>query len=256
MICSRRGCITFALAAAAAHAQTLAHPGWRGNGIAAEAWWRHTTIVRLGSETTFAQASAVMDAMSAAGVDTMLLPDPQPAAGALLPFAERFGTEDDLDALLREASARRMHVMVTAPLLRLAGSSGEVRFWLSRGIAGFDVGAVKPFEMDTLLLLRAQMDRFPGQPMLLVRTSTAFRAMRGGPVLRMLQPGKASSGAFALELESGPEPASVPVGAVPVGAVPVVDAALLEKEAGREQVRRMLGARVWPARARRELRTQ
>ncbi len=247
MIYSRR-CFAALTLATAARAQTLAHPGWRGNGIAAEAWWKHTAIVRLPPETTFAQAGAAMDAMSQAGMDTLLLPDLQPAPGAALPFDERFGSEDDLDALLGEASARRMHVLLSAPLLRLGGNSGEVRFWLTRGIAGFDVGPVRPADADTLYLLRGAMDRFPVQRLLLVPGVNAWRRIQGGPTLPVVSPGTVLSGTpQVVDLGSGPLPSNLP-GSV----IPMLDAASIEADAGREQVRRLLAARVSPVRARRD----
>ena len=72
-------------------AQTLAHPGWRGNGIATERWWQHAAIVQLPPETTFSQAMTALDTVTAAGADTVLLPDLQPEPNGSAPFAERFG---------------------------------------------------------------------------------------------------------------------------------------------------------------------
>ncbi len=243
-----RRCFAALTLATAARAQTLARPGWRGNGIAAEAWWKHTAIVRLPQETTFAQAGAAMDAMSQAGMDTLLLPDLQPAPGSALPFDERFGSEDDLDALLREMSARRMHVLLTAPLLRLGGNSGEVRFWLTRGIAGFAVGAVRPADADTLYLLRGAMDRFPGQRLLLVRGVNALHDVHSVLTLPVVSPGAAPAGTpRVIDFGSGPLPSNLP-GSV----IPMLNAASIEADAVREQVRRLLAARVSPVRARRD----
>ncbi len=182
----RYACITLLLCCFVSGAQTLAHPGWRGNGIASQAWWKHTAFIRFGEDTTFTKVSESMDVMSEAGADSMILPDLQPAAsvpsnnkGMTLPFDSKFGTEDDLDALLREASSRRMHVLLRVDLLRLAGNSGELRFWMSRGIAGLDVGAVTPAQMDTLRLLRGAMDRFPGRRILLAETPAQGASQRG-----------------------------------------------------------------------------
>ena len=44
-----------------AQAQTLAHPGWHGNGIASQAWWKHASFVRFGSGVTFAEAANALD---------------------------------------------------------------------------------------------------------------------------------------------------------------------------------------------------
>ncbi|MGI4757402.1 MAG: hypothetical protein ACRYGF_11220 [Janthinobacterium lividum] len=236
----RHLCLFLLLFGSVSHAQTLAHPGWRGNGIAPAAWWKHAVIVRVGTATTFARAVATMDRMSEAGADTLLLPDLQPPAAASLPFDERFGTPDDLDALLREASARHMHVVLTAPLLRLAGNSGEVRFWIARGIAGFDVGTVQPFEMDTLALLRSAVDRLPGQRLLLAHTSVPV-VFHGGLTLQVVQAN--------VRPDAGAVPAVVDLGDGAVlpsltnAQLPMVDASVLDTEAGRERVRRMLAQR-------------
>lgn len=199
MTLSRRTFLTW-LCPAVAAAQTLAHPGWRGNGIAAERWWQQASIVALPADTTFAGATAALDSISTAGMDTLLLPDLQPSANGALPFAQRFGSADDLDTLLREASARRMHVLLAAPLLRLANSEGELRFWLTRGIAGFQVGPLRAADVDTLHLLRSAMDRSPGERLLLVSLDAAepelamrFQREFQPPTLRLLSQAEAVS---------------------------------------------------------------
>ena len=160
---------------AVARGQQLAHAGWRGNSIAPEAWWKHAAFVRFNSDTTFTGVARAIENMSAVSADSIILPDLQPPADAPLPFDTRFGSEDDLDALLREASARRMHVLLCMPLQRTEGArgAGEVRFWLSRGIAGFDLGTIAAADMDAARALRAALDHFPGQRILMARTPPA-----------------------------------------------------------------------------------
>jgi hypothetical protein len=171
---------------AAARAQQLAHAGWRGNSIAPEAWWKHAAFVRFHGDIPFAEVAKGIENMSAVSADSILLPDLKPPADASLPFDPSFGSEQDLDELLREASARRMHVLVRMPLQRTQGErgAGEVRFWLSRGVAGFDLGTITPAEMDAARLLRGSIDRFPGQRILIARTpgaaETASSASRRG----------------------------------------------------------------------------
>ena len=164
-------CLLLLMCTLPVRAQTLAHPGWRGNGIAAQAWWKHAGFVRIGLDITFAEAARSLDAMAEAGVDSMILPDLQPPADAAMPYNTRFGTEEDLDALLREASARRMHVLVTMPLARLSAGDAEVRFWMSRGIAGLDVGTVSAGDLAVLRGVRSAMARFPGERILIARTA-------------------------------------------------------------------------------------
>jgi hypothetical protein len=188
-------------------AQELAHPGWRGNSIAPEPWYRHTTLVRFPAGTTFAQAIAGMDAMSTVGADSMILPDLTPPAGAPHPFAGTFGTEDQLDTLLREASARRMHVLLQAPLARLAANPGEARFWMNHGLAGFDVGTVTPADLGSLQTLRTTLDHLPGQRILLAR-GTGLDSSRGAPLAFRIVSGDMASGAGQQFIEVAAPPSA------------------------------------------------
>lgn len=235
-----------------AGAQTLAHPGWRGNGIAPEAWWRHGAFVRFPADTTFAQVTASLNRMSEAGADSAILPDLQTgpvdaATSAALPFQSRFGTEDDLDTLLREASARRMHVLVQAGVLRLSASADELRFWMSRGIAGFDLGDVRPADQDSLGLLQGATERFSGKRVLLARMPDEAGAARRSAAMHdttllhlegMSHPGVTPDPrAVALEIHSAADLTSLP----PHAAL-VVDAALLAEDDTRALLRRTLTA--------------
>lgn len=249
----RRVCLALFLCAAVAGAQTLAHPGWRGNGIASEAWWKHAAFVRFPADTTFAKAADSLDAISAAGADSLILPDLLPTGSAQLdaegtthPFDAKFGDEQALDALLREASARRMHVLLGTDLLRLAGNAGELRFWMSRGVAGFDLREVTPAQGDTLQLLRGAMDRFPGRRILLahVPENGNERPRRQDAVtLHLLSPGEAAAGQggapIAMEVHTA-DTLEVPL---PANIAVVVDAALLTDETARENLRQALAAR-------------
>ena len=266
---------------AAARAQQLAHAGWRGNSITPEAWWKHAAFVRFSGDTTFAAVAKGIENMSAVSADSIVLPDLQPPVDASLPFDPRFGSEEDLDELLREASARRMHVLLRMPLERMQGErgAGEVRFWLSRGIAGFDLGTITAAEMDSARLLRATIDRFPGQRILMARTpgAAAFAlpsgrsaASRRDPITLHLvsaqdvEGGAAGSAGTATQVveivkqgvpsaisESDPGallPSSVPAlrSLLPLllsGGAPVLDSQLLTTEADRSAVQQVLTLR-------------
>ena len=216
-------------------AQTLAHPGWRGNGIASELWWKHAVFVRMPADSTFTAAAGTLDAMSQAGADSMILPELQPAGeppSPMQPFLSTFGTEEELDTLLREAAARRMHVIVHGDVLRLANNSGEVRFWMSRGIAGFDVGDVSPANMGSLRLLRGSLDRFPGRRILLAHTPPMDRGS-SDPVTLHLRPDAGVAGAVDVTLIDALK------APLPPGGTLIVSASLLTDEAARESIRRV-----------------
>lgn len=229
-----------------AHAQTLAHPGWRGNGIAPQAWWKHASFVRLGPGTTFADAAQMLNAMADAGVDSMILPDLQPEADAPLPFNVRFGTEDDLDALLREASARRMHVLLTMPVARLSAGGGEVRFWMSRGIAGFDVGSVGAGDLSVLRGVRSAMAHFPGERILLAHTApdaTTRESRPRDPITLHLLGSDEASAAIASQPSAVEISDAAGLAAWTRGVLPVFGEALLTQEEGPRLIRSALTER-------------
>ena len=193
-----------------AHAQQMARPGWRGNSIAPEVWWRHATLVRLPGDTTFVKATAALASVSAVSADSLVLPDLEPGEGSPQPFAARFGTEEELDALLREASARRMHVLLQVPLARLAAHPDEVRFWMTRGIAGFDAGTVTAADMARMQALRSALDRFPGQRILLARADGDVSVDRRGalPFIRVVSDGASGAAQGPQFVEAGAKDAS------------------------------------------------
>lgn len=129
------------LVAASAPAQTLAHPGWVGNGIAIESWWQHAVFYKVSAgqpgELSFAELTKRLDALRALGIDALVLPAPElPAPGSNGPMPNL----DDLDVLLRQASSRGMRVLLT--IQPAAGSSdlaSLARFWLNRGVAGLHI---------------------------------------------------------------------------------------------------------------------
>jgi hypothetical protein len=252
----RRTLLLLALCLPLTHAQELAHPGWRGNRIAPEVWYRHTTIVRFPAATTFEQAAAGMDAMSTVGADSLILPDLQPPAGAPHPFADTVGTEEQLDTLMRETSARRMHVLLQAPLARLAANPGELRFWMNRGISGFDLGTITQADLASLQTLRTALDHFPGQRILLARwgdiafdrkaaTHTMPQAFR---IVSDAAPAASSAPQF-VELAAAPAPDSKDPTAALLRTFlplllaqgqPIFDSRIIATNAGRDALQQML----------------
>ena len=63
---------------ASASAQTLAHPGWVGNGMNNDSWWQHAVFYRVrDAEPDFNALAARLESIRALGVDALLLPAPE-----------------------------------------------------------------------------------------------------------------------------------------------------------------------------------
>ena len=170
-----------------AGAQQMAHPGWRGNGISNAVWWREAIFVRVKTGSKLAALTPLLDRMVGASADALILPPLQKQGGDPASIDASLGTAEELDALLREASAKRIHVLVTLPFATLGPdvdrAAGIVRFWLSRGVAGVDLGAVEdsPAALAELRTLRSVTDHFTGQRVLLAKGDAP--AEQGDPVM-------------------------------------------------------------------------
>ena len=148
------------LIGAAASAQTLAHPGWNGNGLNTDPWWQHAVFYEIGGGVRtspkpddsgsftipqivtvidFKYVAARLDTLRSLGADALLLPAPhlpaQPAAAAPGPSLDDPAL-NDLDELIHQASRRGLRVLLILPAAT-ADPSSAARFWLSRGVAGF-----------------------------------------------------------------------------------------------------------------------
>ncbi|GAC1414401.1 MAG: hypothetical protein NVSMB62_00240 [Acidobacteriaceae bacterium] len=139
----------------AAPAQTLAHPNWVGNGMSTDPWWQHAVVFRIrgsaeqvgGARATpadYKYLSSRINALRSIGFDALLLPAPEipgQGSGTAAPQSASNQSEiDQLDDLIRLASSRGVRVLLTLhPASASEDLSGNARFWLSRGIAGFHV---------------------------------------------------------------------------------------------------------------------
>lgn len=132
----------------ALRAQTLARPGWAGSGLSVTEWWRNAVLFEVAPAETAPSAPAVsqltgvagrLDDLQALGADALLLRgiDRSGAAGPNARVVESYGTLEQFDDLLREASRRRIRVLVELPgTLDGDALRGAARFWLSRGVSG------------------------------------------------------------------------------------------------------------------------
>ena len=135
-----------------AGAQTLARKGWAGSGMTVERWWQGAVLYAVrpgaapadGAGTLLEEVTARLDDLQALGIDAILLREVEaagPAAtgavspGAAAPLSAAYGSVAQFDALLSEASRRRLRVLVEVSGTGDALTS-RARFWLSRGVTG------------------------------------------------------------------------------------------------------------------------
>ena len=162
MVRSRVFVVLFAaMLSSSVPAQTLARPGWQGSGLTVESWWQSAILYQidpLTSQNPGGLRGIVqrLDYLQSLGVDAIVLSSfplepagsSRPAtASATLPFDAAYGTEDDLAALVLEASRRHTRVLVDLPFnstLSDDETTAAARFWLSRGIAGLRLTNADP----------------------------------------------------------------------------------------------------------------
>jgi len=118
-------------------AQTLARPGLAGSGLNADPWWRQAVFYRVAaspdSSTGYKSIAARLDALHSLGVDALIVPMPAlPSSSA--------SALDDFDEFVHQASRCGIRVLVDFPVSSLTPDLSSVaRFWLSRGVAGFNL---------------------------------------------------------------------------------------------------------------------
>lgn len=134
-----RVCLLFA-ATCALPAQTLARPGWVGNGLNTDPWWHRAIFYRIAAPPAQPKSDAVqyisdrLDSLRSLGIDALIFPAPElppPGSYAAMPNL------DDFDKLLRQAAGHDLRVILAIqPPNAKADISGLARFWLNRGVAG------------------------------------------------------------------------------------------------------------------------
>ena len=147
-----------------ARAQTLARPGWVGSGINTDVWWKHPVIYQVNpinfSPTEDSGLHGVaqhLDYIHSLGVDAILLTTLQPDPAHAQTLDPAYGTLDDLDDLIHEASRRNIRVLLDLdPHIPIGDVPNVARFWLNRGIAGFHViGATREAHAQATELRKA-----------------------------------------------------------------------------------------------------
>lgn len=132
------------LLAGQAGGQTLARKNWAGSGMSAQVWWGRAVFCRMDPGASLKQAAGTLDRMQAMGCDAVMLG--ALGSGAGTPVDLRFGTLDDADALIEGAVHRKTRVVMDLPIASApeAEITGRMRFWLTRGVAGFVLVGTPP----------------------------------------------------------------------------------------------------------------
>ena len=158
-------------------AQTLARPGWAGSGMKVAQWWQNSVIVEVfpqpGEEgTVLGRTRLQLGDLQTLGTDAILLRGMDAGAagnGGEPRLTDGYGTIDDFDELMREASGRRIRLMVELPAGLAANALlADARFWLNRGVSGVylqgDTGAVE----GTAQALRGVLRSYVGDRVLAI----------------------------------------------------------------------------------------
>jgi alpha-glucosidase len=160
---------------APALSQTLARPGWAGSGINTDVWWKHPVVYQVNpinfSPTEGCGLHGVaqhLDYIQSLGVDALLLTTLQPDPAHAQSLDPAYGTLDDLDDLIHEASRRNIRVLLDLdPHIPAVDLPNIARFWLNRGIAGFHVIGATPEAHAQATELRKAAGSYLGQRILI-----------------------------------------------------------------------------------------
>lgn len=145
--------------------QTLARPGWAGSGMTVERWWPHAVLCEMRPDSLAAEGSAGegsalhrlasrLDDLQTLGIDGVLLRGLEagaqalgtssqtvaPESGAAVPINGRYGTLEEFDGLVSDATRHGVRVLVE--LRRGAHGStlaSDARFWLNHGVTGLSL---------------------------------------------------------------------------------------------------------------------
>jgi Alpha amylase, catalytic domain len=151
--------------------QTLARPGWVGSGINADVWWKHPVLYQV-NPANFGDGlhgiAKHLDYIQTLGVDGLLLAAIQPDATHAQSIDPAYGTLDDLDDLIHEASRHNIRVLLDLdPHIPATDLTNVARFWLNRGIAGFHVIGPTPEAHAQAAELRKAASSYLGQRVLI-----------------------------------------------------------------------------------------
>ena len=165
-------CLIALAIATTTRAQTLAHPGWNGNGLNVDPWWSHAIFydVRAFDPATpnFKVIANRLDHLQALGVDAILVPPPRPAPSPAAPNPNL----DDFDDLIHRASRDGIRILIDLPAVSATPDVlNTARFLSTHGVAGFRIltpSGTGPFATQAIVqALRRITDPAAGQRIIL-----------------------------------------------------------------------------------------
>jgi alpha-glucosidase len=187
--------VAFLCAASLVGAQTLARPGWVGSGLTAQTWWKRAVLYEI-DVRGFASASDAghprpaglkgiaphLDYLRSLGVDAILLTplgSSAPASGSAnsqpAPIDPVFGTLDDFDDLLLQASRQGIRILLELP----QADPALARFWLARGVAGFYIPGSSSANADAVQVIRKLLPGFVGRRVLITDAAPSATTSAG-----------------------------------------------------------------------------
>jgi glycosidase len=179
-------CLACTLTAVAplASSQTLARPGWVGSGITTDLWWQRAIIYEINpidfnpaGDSPLHGIVHRLDYIHSLGSDAILLTHLQSDPTHAETIDPALGSLDEFDDLLREASSRRLRVLLDLdPAIPAEDLPNVARFWLNRGIAGFHVSGTSEAARQQAATLRTTTVSYLGQRILIADADPNFVA--------------------------------------------------------------------------------
>ncbi len=165
-------------------AQVLARPGWAGSGINTDVWWKHPVIYHvnpinfdLAAGSGLHGVAQHLDYIQSLGVDGLLLTAIQPDAEHAQAIDPAYGTLDDLDDLIHEASRHNIRILLDLdPKIPVTDLPNVARFWLNRGIAGFHIIGSSPEAHTQATELRKAAANYLGSRILIGDVDPSLRS--------------------------------------------------------------------------------
>jgi len=145
-----------------------------------DVWWKHAIVYQVNplnfnpptdKDTAGSGLHGVaqrLDYIHSLGADALLLTAIQPDATHAQSIDPIYGTLDDLDDLIHQASRRNIRILLDLdPNIPAADIPNVARFWLNRGIAGFHVIGSTPEAHAQAAELRKATNTYLGQRILI-----------------------------------------------------------------------------------------